>query len=218
MPRVIRFYFDYESPNAYLAWTQLPKLAEKHVCTIEAFPVLYAGLLDAHGQLGPGEVPAKGRWMTSNFLRKAVLLGLPRNPPPFVPFHPLLAFKAVWVRALHVSEPPVVERVADEIGLPGSELIERAQGPEIRALLRQQTDDAISRGVFGVPSMEAGGELFWGYDDFPYLDLFLAGNDPLNPRERQRWRLGSRPSSVRRQFRSKTDSSTNVGDRQRGKF
>jgi len=238
MPRVIRFYFDYESPNAYLAWTQLPKLAEKHVCTIEAFPVLYAGLLDAHGQLGPGEVPAKGRWMTSNFLRKAVALGLPLNPPPFFPFNPLLAlrvsllpleeaqrqalidalFKAVWVRALHVSEPPVVERVADEIGLPGSELIERAQGPEIKALLRQQTDDAISRGVFGVPSMEAEGELFWGYDDFPYLDLFLAGNDPLNPRERQRWRLGSRPSSVRRQFRSKTDSSTNVGDRQRGKF
>ncbi|MBV8135471.1 MAG: 2-hydroxychromene-2-carboxylate isomerase [Deltaproteobacteria bacterium] len=233
MPAVIRIYFDYESPNAYLAWTQLPKLAEKHGCAIEAFPVLYAGLLDAHGQLGPGEVPAKGRWMTSNFLRKAMLLGLPLNPPPFFPFNPLLAlrvsllpleeeqrhglidalFKAVWVRALHVSEPSVVKRVADEIGLPGSELIERAQGPEIKALLRQQTDAAISRGVFGVPSMEAEGELFWGYDDFPYLDLFLAGNDPLNPLERQRWRLGSRPSSVRRQFRGKTDSSTNVRER-----
>lgn len=233
MPPVIRFYFDYESPNAYLAWTQLPKLAEKHGCTIEVFPVLYAGLLDAHGQLGPGEVPAKGRWMTSNFLRKAALLGLPLNPPPYFPFNPLLAlrvsllplgeaqqyalidalFKAVWVRALHVSEPAVVGRVADEIGLPGSELIERAQSPEIKALLRQRTDDAISRGVFGVPTMGAGGELFWGYDDFPYLDLFLAGKDPLSPGERQRWRLGSRPSSVRRQFRSKSDSSTNVGDR-----
>jgi 2-hydroxychromene-2-carboxylate isomerase len=237
MPHAIRFYFDYESPNAYLAWTQLPKLAEKHGCTIEALPVLYAGLLDAHGQLGPGEVPAKGRWMTSNFLRKAALLGLPLNPPPFFPFNPLLAlrvsllplaveqrqrlidalFKAVWVRAFHVSESSVVEGVADEIGLPGSDLIERAQGREIKALLHQQTDDAISRGVFGVPSMEVDGELFWGYDDFPYLDLFLAGNDPLNPLERQKWRLGSRPSSVRRQFRGKTDSSANLGDRHRGK-
>lgn len=236
MPAVIRFYFDYESPNAYLAWTQLPKLAEKHGSTIEALPVLYAGLLDAHGQLGPGEVPAKGRWMTSNFLRKAALLGLPLNPPAFFPFNPLLAlrvsllpfeveqrhglidalFKAVWMRGFHVSEPAVVERVAEEIGLPGNELIERAQSPEIKALLRQRTDEAISRGVFGVPSMEVGGELFWGYDDFPYLDLFLAGNDPLNPLERQRWRLGSRPSSVRRQFRSKTDSPTKVGDRHRG--
>jgi 2-hydroxychromene-2-carboxylate isomerase len=224
MPPVIRFYFDYESPNAYLAWTQLPKLAEKHRCTIEALPVLYAGLLDAHGQLGPGEVPAKGRWMTSNFLRKAALLGLPLNPPPFFPFNPLLAlrvsllaleaeqrrglidalFKAVWVRAFHVSEPPVVERVANEMGLPGSALIEQAQAPEIKALLRQQTDTAISRGVFGVPTMEVGDELFWGYDDFPYLDLFLGGSDPLDRAERQRWRLGARPSSVRRQFRSKT--------------
>jgi len=230
MPPLIRFYFDYESPNAYLAWTQLPKLAEKHGCSIEALPVLYAGLLDAHGQLGPGEVPAKGRWMTSNFLRKAALLALPLNPPPFFPFNPLLAlrvslipleggqrhglidalFKAVWVRALHVSEPPVVERVANEIGLPGSELIERAQSHEIKALLRQRTDAAISRGVFGVPSMEVGEELFWGYDDFPYLDLFLAGKDPLNSLERQRWRLGARPSSVRRQFRSKTGPSAKI--------
>ena len=77
--------------------------------------------------------------------------------------------------------------------------------PLMKALLRQRTDNAISRGVFGVPSMEVGDELFWGYDDFPYLDLFLAGNDPLDPVERQRWRLGSRPSSVRRQFRSKAD-------------
>jgi 2-hydroxychromene-2-carboxylate isomerase len=168
VPRAIRFYFDYESPNAYLAWTQLPKLAEKHGCAIEALPVLYAGLLDAHGQLGPGEQPAKARWMTSSILRKAALLGLPLNPPAFLPFNPLLAlrmsllpleaeqrralidalFKAVWVRALHVSEPSVVERIANEVGLPGGALIEQAQSPEIKALLRQRTNNAISRGVF----------------------------------------------------------------------
>lgn len=93
MTRVIRFYFDYESTNAYLAWTQLPKLAGKHGCTIEALPVLHAGLLDAHGQLGPGEMPAKGRWMITNILRKARLLGLPLNPPQFFPFNPLLALR-----------------------------------------------------------------------------------------------------------------------------
>jgi N-acetyl-gamma-glutamyl-phosphate reductase len=76
-PRVIRFYFDYESPNAYLAWTQLPKLAERHGCTIEPFAILYAGLLDAHGHVGPGEIPAKGRWMWKNLLRKAAVVGNP---------------------------------------------------------------------------------------------------------------------------------------------
>src|SRR5438477_7269890 len=113
MTSTIRFYFDYESPNAYLAWTQLPKLAERYGFTIDPVPILYAALLDAHGQLGPGEQPTKGRWMSKNILRKALL--------------------------------------------------------------------------FGVPSMMVGDELFWGYDDFPYLELFLAGKDPLDTVELQKW-------------------------------
>jgi len=225
MPRTIRLYFDYESPNAYLAWKELPKLAAKHSCTIEILPVLYAALLDAHGTVGPGEAPAKGGWMMTNVLRKAAMLGFRLNPPPFFPFNPVLAlrmsllpleadqrralidalFEAVWVRQLHVSEPEVAERVANEIGLDGRALLKQAQSPEIKMMLRRQTDDAVSRGVFGVPTMEVDTHLFWGYDDFPFLDLFLAGKDPLDPAERQRWRLGSQPSSVRRQFRKKAD-------------
>lgn len=218
----IRFYFDYESPNAYLAWTQLPQLAHRYGFTVDAVPILYAALLEAHGQLGPGEVPAKGRWMSKNMLRKAALLGVPLNPPAFLPFNPLLAlritllpletierrtlidalFQAVWVRGLHVGDAAVVEDVANDIGLPGAALVAQAQMPEIKSRLRRQTDEAISRGVFGVPSMEVGDELFWGYDDFSYLELFLAGKDPVDPTELQKWSGPLRPSSVRRRFRS----------------
>ena len=218
----IRFYFDYESPNAYLAWTQLPQLAHRYGFTVDAVPILYAALLEAHGQLGPGEVPAKGRWMSKNMLRKAALLGVPLNPPAFLPFNPLLAlritllpletierrtlidalFQAVWVRGLHVGDAAVVEDVANDIGLPGAALVAQAQMPEVKSRLRRQTDEAISRGVFGVPSMEVGDELFWGYDDFSYLELFLAGKDPVDPTEWQKWSGPLRPSSVRRRFRS----------------
>jgi 2-hydroxychromene-2-carboxylate isomerase len=218
----IRFYFDYESPNAYLAWTQLPQLAERHECTIDPIPVLYAALLDAHGQLGPGEIGAKGRWMRNNILRKAALLGVPINPPLFFPFNPLLAlrvsllpleptirhnlidalFQAAWVRSLHVSEPAVVERVTSELGLSGAALVAQAETPEIKRLLRNHTDDAIAEGVFGVPTMRVGNELFWGYDDFPYMELVLAGKDPLDSKEKAKWQRPIRPSSVRRRFRS----------------
>src|SRR5262249_16024736 len=112
---------------------------------------LYAALLDAHGQLGPGEQPAKGRWMSKNMLRKALLLGVPLNPPAFLPFNPLLAlrvsilplernrrdalihplFQAVWVRGLQVSDATVVENVANEIGLDGAALVAQAHAPEI---------------------------------------------------------------------------------------
>ena len=219
--RTIRFYFDYESPNAYLAWTQLFAVAERHACAVELVPVLYAGLLDAHGHLGPGEIPAKGRWMGKNLGRKAMLLGVPLGQPAFMPFNPLLAlrisilpfdvvvrrdvidalFRAVWVRGLHVSEPPVVEQVLGELGLPGGELIARAQHPDVKEQLRSQTADAAARGAFGVPTMEVGDELFWGYDDFPYLELFLAGRDPIDAASWRTWDEPPRPSSVRKQFR-----------------
>jgi len=220
--RTIRFYFDYESPNAYLAWNQLPQLAEKYGCEIDAVPVLYAALLDASGTLGPGETPAKGRWMLKNVLRKAARIGLSIQRPIYFPFNPLLAlrisllpleapsrhklidalFEAVWSRSLHVSEPPVVERVANELGLPGADLVAQASRLEIKSQLRRQTDDAIARGVFGVPTMEVGDELFWGYDDFPFLELYLAGRDPL---DRNAWQKmldsPSQASSLRRRVR-----------------
>lgn len=217
----IRFYFDYISSNAYLAWTQLPKLAERYSATIEPVPVLFAGLLEAHGQLGPAEIPAKSLWMSKNNLRKAALLGLPLNRPAFHPFNPLLAlrasslsiepaarnalisalFEAVWVGALHVSEAPVLERIGDQIGVGGAALVAQAQQPEAKASLRRQTDDAIARGVFGVPSMLVGDELFWGYDDFPHVELALAGRDPLDTTQWKQWSGAPRPSAMRRRMR-----------------
>jgi 2-hydroxychromene-2-carboxylate isomerase len=218
-PRV-RFYFDYISSNAYLAWRALPELAARYAAEVEPVPVLFAGLLEAHGQLGPAEVPAKAFWMWKNNLRKAALLGVPLHPPAFHPFNPLLAlrastvapapqraalidglFAAVWVRGLHVSEPEVVEQVAREAGLDGTQVIAAARAPEAKAQLRAQTEQAIAAGVFGVPSMLVGDEIFWGYDDLPHLALRLAGKDPLDP-SRLRLETGApRPSAVRRRFR-----------------
>jgi len=219
---IIRFYFDYESPNAYIAWTQLPKLAERYGYTVEPIPILYAALLDANGQLGPGEQPTKGRWMNRNMLRKAVLLGIPLHQPAFLPFNPLLAlrvsilpledgirrrlitalFEAVWVHELHVHDTAVMEAVARKIGLPGRELVAQAQTTEMKSRLRAQTDDAIAKGVFGVPSMMIGDELFWGYDDFPYLELFLAGKDPIAGVDWTRWNRPVTAASMRRRFRT----------------
>ena len=170
-PATIRFYFDYESPNAYLAWTQLPKLAQRHGCAVDPVPILYAALLDAHGQLGPGEQPAKGRWMIKNLARKALLLGVPLSPPAFLPFNPLLAlrvtllasrsaerdalidalFRAVWVHGLHVSEASVVERVVNEVGLPGAALVAQTQSPGSRAGFARRPITRSRAGSSGCP-------------------------------------------------------------------
>jgi 2-hydroxychromene-2-carboxylate isomerase len=213
----IRFHFDYISSNAYLAWLELPKLAAKHGRRIETIPTLFAGLLGAHGQLGPAEIPAKAAWMFRNNLRKAALLGVPLNAPIHHPFKPLLAlrvsalpaseeeraraitalFAAVWVEREHVSEPEVVARVLDRAGLPGARLVEEAHGDPAKARLRADTDAAIAAGVFGVPSMLVGDALFWGYDDFAFLELHLAGRDPLTADALSRWTGKSSPSAMR---------------------
>ena len=216
-PATIRLYFDFISPNAYLAWTQLPKLAEKHGAAVEPVPVLFAALLERHGRLGPAEIPVVMRWMWKNVLRKATLLGVPFNPPAFHPFNPILAlrlaslpldepgrtrvidalFSAVWAHGIHVSEPEAVRRVLDASGLDGASLVAQAQQPECKAQLRDQTDEALARGVFGVPTMELNGELFWGYDDFRFLDLALAGRDPLDPARWRSWPDAFQPSATR---------------------
>ncbi len=197
--KVLHFYFDYISSNAYLAWKVVPALARKYGYSFAPVPALFAGFLRTTGTLGPAEVPVKALWMWKNNLRKAALMGVPLNIPAFHPFNPLLAlrascvqmetesrerlvdalFDAVWVHGEHVSESAVVVQAANSVGLDGARIVADAHGEVAKTLLRGQTDRAIAAGAFGVPSMVAGGEVFWGYDDIPYLERFLAGKDPL---------------------------------------
>ena len=91
--RRITFYLDFVSPYAYLAFKALPEALKGLSYAVDYRPVLFAGLLKHHGQLGPAEVPAKGAWMIRNVLRKAARLGVPLRPPAVHPFNPLLALR-----------------------------------------------------------------------------------------------------------------------------
>jgi 2-hydroxychromene-2-carboxylate isomerase len=198
-PNHLYFFLDFISHNAWLAWHQAPALAAQHGLVLEPVPVLFAGLLKAHGQIGPAEVPAKSRWMIWNVLRKARQQGIPLAPPHSHPFNPLLPlrvaccelpraqrldlinrlFRAAWVEGRAVSEPDVVSAVITEAGLDADRLMAEAQGEPVKARLRENTEAAIAAGVFGVPSMMVREELFWGFDDLEHLDNFLHGADPL---------------------------------------
>ena len=212
----LRFYFDYISHNAYIAWTQIHALAARYGRTVEPIPVLFAGLLNQHGQKGPAEIPAKAWWMAKDLLRKAARLEVPMRPPASHPFNPLIPlraslvpddaaektrlvdalFRAAWVDGKDVSKDEVVARVADAIGIDGAALIAATRTDAVKHRLRAETDAAIGVGVFGVPTMVADGELFWGFDDFAHLELFLAGKDPLDRSVLDEW-LGVRPTASR---------------------
>lgn len=95
----IQFLFDYISPYAYLAWTQIEALAARHDRVVEPVPVLFAAMLNAHGQLGPAEIPNKRRYLFKDVLRSAHVLDVPLEPPPTHPFNPLLALRVTCALA-----------------------------------------------------------------------------------------------------------------------
>lgn len=195
------FFFDFISHNAWLAWHKMPALAAKHGLILEPVPVLFAGLLQAHKQIGPAEVPPKLNWMLWNVLRKAQQHNIPIAPPHTHPFNPLLPlriaccalpreqhlrlihalFSATWAEGRAVSQADVAKDIITEAGLDAEALFAQAHTDTVKAALRQNTEDAIKAGVFGVPSMKVGDELFWGFDDLPQLENYLSGADPLNP-------------------------------------
>ena len=96
---------------------------------------------------------------------------------------------------------PRSEAVARLLTAPGVSLVSfRRAGadlqPEAKARLRDATNAAIAEGVFGVPTVLADGELFWGHDSFDHLDRFLGGEDPVDAELLERW-AHIRPSATR---------------------
>jgi 2-hydroxychromene-2-carboxylate isomerase len=206
MTTEIRFLFDYVSPYAYLASTRIRDVARRHACTVVPVPVLFGAMLESTHSRGPAEVAVKRAYLHRDILRLARMFAVPMAPPATHPFNPLVplrmtaaiadvaqrfafvdaVFRAAWVDSRRVDEASVAVHVADDVGLDGRALFEQASAAETKAVLRKNTEDAIAKGAFGVPTILADGELFWGVDSLPLLDRFLEG-ERIAAEELERW-------------------------------
>jgi 2-hydroxychromene-2-carboxylate isomerase len=217
MPGPITLYTDVISPYAYVAYKALPAIAEKAGREIVVVPVLFAALLNAHGQKGPAEIPAKRVYTFKDAYRKARAVGLPGLvPPPSHPFNPLLAlraastdmdpdvrrrfvdalFDAVWKDGTGLETPEAVAACARRVGLDADAVLKAASEQATKDRLRAANEKAIAEGAFGVPTMVADGELFWGVDALPHLALHLEGKDTVPTDAYARW--GALPASAAR--------------------
>jgi len=169
--------FDVISPFAYLAFPRLQELPGG--VELEVVPVLLAALLDHFGQRGPAEIPSKRRFTYRFVLWRARRLGLPLRMPPAHPFNPLAALRliiaagsdsraagtvlrAVFGEGRDVTDPAVIADLATQLGVANPQAA--LADPAIKQRLRDNTQWACSRGVFGVPTLVLGEELFWGHD------------------------------------------------------
>ena len=191
----VRCYADPISPYAWLALTDLERI-EAAGARVVLVPVLFAGLLNAHGNIGPAEDEAKRRYLFRDVMREAARRGLPFAGPPGHPFNPLLALRmctavaddarrralfiaflrATWERGENLMDEATLVRLAIDAGLDGAALSAAAQSPVVKQALADATARAVGDGVFGVPTFQVEGELFWGADRIDALLWRLQGN------------------------------------------
>jgi 2-hydroxychromene-2-carboxylate isomerase len=183
------WYFDFISPFSYLASERLALLAP--AIRVRYKPVLFAALLDANGQKGPAEIATKRVFTYRYIVWQARRWGIPLRFPHEHPFNPLpllrLAiacdcrpeavqriFRFVWRDGRLPDLPIEWAELAHDLGVPDA--AERIANPDVKERLRRNTDEALARGVFGVPTLAIGEALFFGADAMEMArDYALAG-------------------------------------------
>lgn len=194
MNKQVEFYFDVGSPASYLAWTQIARLAERHGAEVVYQPMLLGGVFKATGNASPASVPAKGRYTRIDFERFARRYQVPFAQNPFFPintmqlmrgavalldgdqFQPYVdaVFRAIWVEGQNMGDPDVVARVLGGQGFDVAGLLQQINDPAVKERLRQITERAIERGVFGAPTFFVGDEMFFGQDRLDFIEAALA--------------------------------------------
>ena len=185
-------YLDFISPYAYLAFEALPRSLMGVSHTVTYKPVLFAGLLKHHGQLGPAEIAGKRDWTYRQVMWQARAHDVPLDMPHAHPFNPLgLLRLAVACSEDGLPNRYVCETIFRHVWRGGAvaddaqrlaaltQQLAPVRNPDAQAVkdqLKFYTEEAISKGVFGVPTFEVDGQLFWGLDALPMLRAYLDGD------------------------------------------
>lgn len=207
----LTWYFDFVSPFSYLQMHHFGEIPAD--MEIVCRPVLFAGLLNHFQGKGPAEVPPK-RVFTYRYLQwYAESHGIPYRMPPAHPFNPLKAlrlcialgggpdavdqiFRFIWEEGRAPDDEEEWRVLAGRLGAPDADT--RIQAREVKDALRRNTEEAAARNVFGVPTFEIDGRIFWGVDATPMLIDYLEGHPVFDSEEMRR--VSELPEGVRRKF------------------
>ena len=188
MMKPITFWFDPVSPFAYLAFERLPEVLVGCSYAVTYRPILFAAMLAHWGQKGPAEIEPKSAWTFRHVRWLAHEHGIVLETPATHPFNPLALLRLALACGPNRR---VVEAVMRHVWIGGADAVDAARvaaltqslaptrdpaSVEVKQELRAATNDAIACGVFGVPTFEFDGRLFWGVDALPMLRAALLGD------------------------------------------
>lgn len=190
------FYFDYACPWAYLGSCRLEPYFRDLGVEFDFLPVSLLRIVEPapDGSGRPKLGPRKQRNYANDLQHWCEMIGAelaseqPKQRPDttlllqaalvakeagrFREFH-YPAYRARWAEARDVSRPEVVRELLEGAGLDGAEALARAQSDELAETLRRACDEAVERGVFGVPTLFVGDEMFWGNDRYELVRHYV---------------------------------------------
>ena len=209
MTHSAEWYFDFISPFSYLQFKHFGRLPDS--LEIRLVPVLFAGLLNHWGQKGPAEIPAKRIEMYRYCHWYAQQNGIPFNTPPAHPFNPLKVLRlAIALNANHNAVAVIFDHIwgdgndihtdlgfqtlASSLGVSDAENL--VSSDTVKKTLRDNTERAVSVGVYGIPTFVINDALFWGFDRTDMLLEYLK--DPSLLQTPEMLRLAAVPSAAER--------------------
>ena len=191
MTRTIDFYFDFPSPYAYLAHTQLPRIASEHGATVAYHPFRILELMKIVGNRPTTiECKNKGKYASTDLQRwtRRYKVDFARNPHSrsfdFAELgrgtlvaiedgrgaeYVTAVFAAIWGKPEDLSQRSVLVDVLKRAGFDAQRLLERASADTIVDQLEAETKAAAERGVFGAPTMFVGDGMYFGNDRFDFV-------------------------------------------------
>ncbi|WP_440464285.1 2-hydroxychromene-2-carboxylate isomerase [Psychrobacter sp. ASPA161_6] len=190
MSKQVEFFFDVGSPASYLAWTQLESMAQRHNAEIIWRPILLGAVFQAVGNTSPAAVPAKAAYMLKDLKCFSNIYGVPFRFNPFFPLNTMqlmrgvtaylgtpefqtyleAIFTALWSKKLNMESPEVVAQVLTKAGFNATDFMTRISESEVKEHLKNTTEEAVARGVFGAPSFFVNGEMFFGQDRLSFVE------------------------------------------------
>jgi 2-hydroxychromene-2-carboxylate isomerase len=198
--REVSFFFDFSSPFAYLAATQIEAVARRAGAAIRWKPFLLGGLFKA---IGTADVPLftmpepKRALAGVDMMRWAEHHGVPFRFPSRFPMSSVKAlrmvlqvpdaqkaplvhaiFRAYWAEDRDIGADAELAAIAGSVGLDGAALVAGTKGDAVKARLKDATEEAERAGLCGAPSFLVGSHLFWGQDRLPFVERALQGWHP----------------------------------------
>ena len=193
MTAKLEFFYDYVSPYSYLANSQLGRFADAEV---EYRPMLLGGVMKATGNQPPAMLPARGKYMSSDLARWVKHYDVPFAWNPGFPVLTIKAlrvalvaqqrgeFKVVhdalyagmWQQQADLSDEATLRGILDAAGVATDEYMQAIEADDIKEQLKANTEEAISRGAFGAPTMFVGDEMFFGNDRLHFVEAALASS------------------------------------------